>query len=162
MELAAQYGGRIRNIWNGGKSMGDSDKISRYTEHNFQKNPLAQGSKTDGQLLSGRADGQFPSGSFQTALARQADQKFSHGRRRISEDGWSGPTEEELLQVKLERKKKWKREAEYSRLLEEASLERRYKEKIRVKKYPHGSISAKSGMCNAAGSQGAGSAGNGQ
>lgn len=81
--------------------------------------------------------------SFQIMLARQADRKSIRGRNWRNDDGFSGPTKEELFQIKAERKKKWKREAEYSRLLEESSLRRRYKEKINVKKYPHGSLTTK-------------------
>ena len=74
----------------------------------------------------------------------QTYRAFSCGRAGLGGDGFSGPTEEELYQVKAERKKKWKREAEYSRLLEESSLKRRYKEKIKVRRNPHGSLTTRS------------------
>ena len=115
-------------------------KISGHTDYRFQKSPAVQSKGAEG----------IPDFNFQNVLSHQAECKFSRRGRSIGEDGFSEPTEEELLQVKLERKKKWKREAEYSRLLEEGSLERRYKEKIKVRRYPHGSLTIKGKACNTA------------
>lgn len=118
-------------------------KISGLTGYPFQKSPAMQSNGAEG----------IPDFSFQNMLAHQAECKFSRRGRSIGEDGFSEPTEEELLQVKLERKRKWKREAEYSRLLEEGSLERRYKQKIKVRRYPHGSLTIKGKACNTAARQ---------
>lgn len=108
-------------------------QISEHTENIFSKSCRIE----PGEGKSA-ADGRF-----QNMLSRQADRKSFRARNWRADDGFSGPTEEELYQIRAERKKKWKREAEYSRLLEESSLRRRYKEKINVKKYPHGSLTAK-------------------
>ncbi len=104
-----------------------------HTGNMFQEHPVPQGSGAKDSLACG----------FQDMLSHQAGRRRLHGRRRVGEDGFSGPTEEELIRIKAERKKRWKREAEYSRLLEESSLRRRYKEKITVRKVPHGSFTIK-------------------
>jgi hypothetical protein len=129
--------------------MVNGNKISGHTENSFLSRPVFQGSGAK----------EVPDCRFQNILFRR---KSSHGRRNIDENGCSGPTEEELRQVKMERKRKWKREAEYSRLLEESSLARRYKEKINVKKYPHGSLTARGGACQTAERQEGGCLGDGQ
>lgn len=109
-------------------------KISESAGTAFLEHPIFQNSRTM----------EDQDRRFQDMLAFQNERKSSVGGKRISEDGFSGPTEAELRQIKAERKKKWEREAEYCRLLEESSLERRFKEKINVKKYPHGSFTMKS------------------
>lgn len=118
-------------------------KISGRSGYQFQNSPAMQSNGAE----------RIPDFSFQNMLSHQAECKFSRRGRSIGEDGFSEPTEEELLQVKLERKKKWKREAEYSRLLEEGSLERRYNQKIKVRRYPHGSLTIKGKACNTAARQ---------
>lgn len=51
-------------------------------------------------------------GSFQNMLSYQADRKNFLNRNWREDDGFFGPIEEELFQIRAERKKKWKREAE--------------------------------------------------